>query len=557
MVILKLFSGIYISCLISYSYGFILKKTFKFKSNFYEDLIIGFFVLGIIGLIINFFYPINYLVNNILLLISFTILIFSFYRKKIYKNIFIKIFLISVLSLIIISFTYFQEDYTWYSLPFISLLNFEKISFGISNVQFRFGHISILQYSSAILPNLLLSKDFLILPNLIIPVTFLIWIFNKFILSKKTNSLIANNFLFFVGIFVLTKFTRFAEYGNDVAAHTLVFIILYNFLKIYTNDLVSIEKSKIIFSKILVLSIFVVTQKIQYIMIGLFPLYLIMSQIKFEIFKYYKIILFCSFIFLLWLIKNLINSGCLIFPNELTCFENLLWSANNPDDHSYPKKIFEESSAWSKSWPNQSDKIFNYSDYIKNFNWISTWYKYHGILIIKKLTPFFILSTFTLIYIHFFKIKFINFNNFIYNFKKIKYFLFFLLISILVWFNIFPTFRYNSAFIVSIFSILFSFFLTKEINFRRKELKIIIMLCMIFLCSKNLIRITDSYKSYNIIPTIISKAGYKVYNVNGYSILKPNKGGCYYVKNICSHHGHLDKLSVVNLNNYKFYIYKN
>ena len=134
------------------------------------------------------------------------------------------------------------------SLPFISLLNFEKISFGISNVQFRFGHISILQYSSAILPNLLLSKDFLILPNLIIPVTFLIWIFNKFILSKKTNSLIANNFLFFVGIFVLTKFTRFAEYGNDVAAHTLVFIILYNFLKIYTNDLVSIEKSKIIFS---------------------------------------------------------------------------------------------------------------------------------------------------------------------------------------------------------------------------------------------------------------------------------------------------------------------
>ena len=80
---------------------------------------------------------------------------------------------------------------------------------------------------------------------------------------------------------------------------------------------------------------------------------------------------------------------------------------------------------------------------------------------------------------------------------------------------------------------------------------------MFFLCSKNIIRIANSYESNNLIPIIISKAGYEVYKVNGYNILKPSNGGCYYISNICSHHGHLNKLSIVNLKNYKFYIYKN
>ena len=209
MLILKIFSGIYITCLISYSYGYIFDKIFRISNNFYEKVIVGFFVLGFIGVLINFFYPLDYLVNNLLLLTSVGILLNFLIKKKIDLNIFKYFFFISALSLILILYSNFQEDYPWYSLPFISLLNNEKIAFGIANVQFRFGHISILQYSSALIPNFFLNKNLLILPNLLIPSIFIVWIIHKLVFKDNKDFLLAKNFLFFVGIFFLTKFTRF------------------------------------------------------------------------------------------------------------------------------------------------------------------------------------------------------------------------------------------------------------------------------------------------------------------------------------------------------------
>ena len=81
MLILKIFSGIYLTCLISYSYGYIFDKIFRINNNLYENIITGFFLLGFIGVLINFFYPLNYIVNNLLLLISVGILL-NFYIKK-------------------------------------------------------------------------------------------------------------------------------------------------------------------------------------------------------------------------------------------------------------------------------------------------------------------------------------------------------------------------------------------------------------------------------------------------------------------------------------------
>ena len=55
MLIIKIFFGIYITCFISYTHGHIFNNILKIKNNFFESLIIGFFILGFFGLLINFF----------------------------------------------------------------------------------------------------------------------------------------------------------------------------------------------------------------------------------------------------------------------------------------------------------------------------------------------------------------------------------------------------------------------------------------------------------------------------------------------------------------------
>lgn len=555
MLILKIFSGIYITCLISYSYGYIFDKIFRISNNFYEKVIVGFFVLGFIGVLINFFYPLDYLVNNLLLLTSVGILLNFLIKKKIDLNIFKYFFFISALSLILILYSNFQEDYPWYSLPFISLLNNEKIAFGIANVQFRFGHISILQYSSALIPNFFLNKNLLILPNLLIPSIFIVWIIHKLVFKDNKDFLLAKNFLFFVGIFFLTKFTRFEEYGNDVPAHALIFIIIYNILKIYSKNEKFKINQKFYFNKILIFSIFVVLQKIQYIMIIFLPLFLLYNNFSSNIVKNYKIILISFFIILAWCSKNFINTGCILFPNEITCFESLPWSANYPQDHAYPKKVFEASSAWSKGWPDQLNNILGHKEFTQNFNWFSTWYKNHGLLIIKKIFPFLFISIFLILFSKF-KFKYSIFKNLRKKIFHLKYIFIYLILCLIFWLNIFPMFRYNVAFIISICAILFGLFLNKKVNYSKKEFKSLLVVCLVFLCIKNLLRINDSYEKRNVLPMIMSNTSHKVFESNSYKIFQPNNGGCYYVDVICSHHGHLKEIKIENYKNYKLYTYK-
>ena len=72
--------------------------------------------------------------------------------SKLYiKNniLFISITTVSVFLLIALSNTY-RPDAGLYHLPYINILNENKIILGISNLHQRFGHTSIMQYLSAI-----------------------------------------------------------------------------------------------------------------------------------------------------------------------------------------------------------------------------------------------------------------------------------------------------------------------------------------------------------------------------------------------------------------------
>ena len=75
---------------------------------------------------------------------------------------------------------------------------------------------------------------------------------------------------------------------------------------------------------------------------------------------------------ILWLIKNFLVSGCLIFPLESTCSKKLLWS-----NHNQVIKQSVSGEAWSKGWPDRKQTQINQEEFIRNFKWLDAWSSIH------------------------------------------------------------------------------------------------------------------------------------------------------------------------------------
>jgi hypothetical protein len=572
MGFLNIIFSITVSTFICIGYGscllyFLKIKDYKNKELISEYIIIGVLFIGVIALLLNFITSINLTISNTISIIG--ILLFLFFFKKISKNIFLNIIYIQSITLILLIFSKHQEDFPWYSLPFISIINTEKIIFGLANVQFRFGHISLLQYSSSIFNNFL-SINNILTPYALIVSSFII-LCTKIFIKNLNNSKNRISFLYIalVLIFCLLKFTRYNEFGNDIPAHIIVFYSIYKSIVIIENLL----RKTIIFDdvkKLLIFSSFALMQKIQTGFIVLLPIYIIylLNKKKLKINKIYKTIIICIIFLSLWSFKTFINTGCFIYPAQITCINNVSWVSKNSDQHSYAKKVKIESESWSKGWVDQ--KKLDYEDYSKNFNWFKTWFGKHFFVIIKSIIPFVILILLPVIYFNFIKINKYNFKkSYIKFFGNQKIIIFIILINVSVWFFSFPIYRYGLAFIISaiIFCVIPLYF---QINYTaiNKIIKKIIILSFIFFLSKNILRIFNHFEVYDNYPwpKIFSEENnqYKKYTKvlkdNYRYILYPaDERACYYSYYICSHHGHIfDKELIIRFKkyNYKTYEYK-
>ena len=70
--------------------------------------------------------------------------------------------------------------------------------------------------------------------------------------------------------------------------------------------------------------------KTSLVFVFVFPLYILIFNFRKKyILNYLNILLF--FITFAWFLKNIIISGCLIYPIEVTCIETLQWFSNNLD----------------------------------------------------------------------------------------------------------------------------------------------------------------------------------------------------------------------------------
>ena len=105
------------------------------------DILYGFFLLIFSSLFLNFFFPLKYFLF-IIIIIGTVFFIRGILRKKIKINLIYHFIILFLFSFIIYK-NGFNVDTPMYHLQIIKWLNSEKIIFGLSNLEIRFGSNSL------------------------------------------------------------------------------------------------------------------------------------------------------------------------------------------------------------------------------------------------------------------------------------------------------------------------------------------------------------------------------------------------------------------------------
>ncbi len=498
---LLIFIQISIACLFLSICGFLLKYLiFKIKdiNSFHENGLLGFIFIGFISLGLNFFFPLNLILNNIIFFVIFILaFVLNFFSQnfiKLLKNIFF-VSLISYLFLIYSNVN--RPDAFSYHLPYSQILNEHKVIIGLSNIHFRFGHISIFQYISSFFVNHIYSQNGLLIPISLVPSFFYVYCVKKFINDFEDNKTRLNAyFVFLFFIISVYAFNRYSGWGNDAQVHIFYFLTI-----IYLLDFNNNKNELNIFYKLSLTSLFTFLIKPFYLLSLIIPfVYFILSKEKINLIKS-RTTYFILIFFFMWILKNILVSSCAIYPLIVTCTDKLSWFNK--------KDIIEQSlsaEAWSKDWINRENKSLNYEDYIEGFDWIKTWSNHHFKIVYEKITPVlvFLILNFMLFYFSKCLKKNISKEK---NYFFI-YFLFFNFLTVILWFMKFPLYRFGVSYIYLLLISIFYFIYINNINFDRLIKFKSIFMVMIFvsflgLFTKNILRIYDT-KNISIYPSLIN-----------------------------------------------------
>jgi hypothetical protein len=447
--------------------------------------------ISFVALLLNFVFPLNKNLNTALFVL---IIIFALYKKiNNYKNIIILSTLSGFISFLILNLdNIYRPDAGLYHIPYIATLNENKIILGLANIHFRYGHTSISQYLSAFYNNYIFNDKGITLPIATIFSLFFLYLIIE-IKNNLKNNIIYTIFLLLTFIYLIFGYSRYAEFGNDVTAHLYLFLVYCIFLKNFNKEKANI----ILVNKIFLLSVFAFMQKISMVFVIFIPVYCFyFLKDKIKIINFSNI--FSTIFVCLFLIKNILISGCLIYPISITCSDKLYWYGNHIENPINAKAQSLDNEAWTKGWPDFKDKNIGQENYVKNFNWLKTWSKNHGLQILKKIGTFLL---FILLFFYLIKLKE---NNVIKNVffreirKNIRILLLVSFVGTLVWFLRFPIFRYGSSYLISLI-ILVSILifinnkcLIKIKNFKKTVSYFVIILITLFII-KNLIRIFNRY----------------------------------------------------------------
>lgn len=551
--------------IIGYSLLF-TKPYFKINRHcLFSNFIFGSIAIIFISYSLNMFFPLNQYITNSFFIV-FTIIGFIKFKKLLFKNFKILFFLVSFASLItVLSRSY--NDYELYHLPYMELIRSFKIIFGLSNLDFRYAHPSVFQNISAFQYNQIMRVDSYIFYTVSL---FAISLFYLYRIFKKTQSNIIFLISFISLVYFLIHGNRYGALGNDLPTHLLAIISIILWLQIKTHSYHFRTKQLLFLTIITIL----ILSKFSMIFFILLPLSLMIKKK----FIYERNLLFIFLVGLLFLVKNIINSSCFVYPIPKLCI-NTNWSVNEISFGS-PLTISTQSSASVKAFMesnyfldpiikdkfilkkfedknfvekfdelslSEKQEIIDYEFYVKyldNKIWMKEYFKS------KELKKFFekIILLNLLIFLIIFFIKQKNKKEksrkffFLITIKENLFLFSFLTFNFLFWFFNFPQIRYGISYILLFFSIPSClYFGNFNKNLALKIFNSFILITIFYSLSFNVVRLLNFSENEDFVSTqeklivpVSEPKKLRKYEFENIILSQPIEGVCSIQVQLCS-----------------------
>ena len=292
------------------------------------------FFLGNLIIFLNFFFPIEQFTIPILIF-YFLLIIYDLFRNKVNLTIgldSIFSYFITPCFLGVSSYgVWLGWDTGLYHIPHQLIIRENSIIFGLTNLNIWFGWSSIIEYISSIL---WLENNFIMLR--ILEIVFFCFLFNLlfYFFYQKENLFYRNIALAIVTFAFLDNFGYLGG-GNgfvpilsvgkyDAALGILFFVLSIMLLNALLKG--EYENHTLVFFMLFSLFSVQIKQTGAYLIFLLIPyIYKFITNKKENILYVMKLSLFTIFIFIMWIIKNLITTSCLFFPARITCISFLPW----------------------------------------------------------------------------------------------------------------------------------------------------------------------------------------------------------------------------------------
>ena len=446
------------------------------NNNFFLDIFLGFIIISFIITFIHFFFKINILISFFLF---FSGILIFFYKKKLssfrlFKTENIYYCFIFFLLLPIFLSQKYHEDFGYYHLPYAISFIEEKIIFGFANVDkpYVYNSIWLNLYSIFFLTGK--NFNFLTLPSFLFFLSFVL--FSTHQLLSKNEKLTSDYFLLITLFYLILKFTRISEFGVDLPAVIFSIIAIYYFLRFSETNL-KIEKREYFFL-ISIFSFFSTLIKLSTIPILLLPIFLYskyFQNLKLEIFRLK--FFFIYIVLIIFFVQQFIYTGCLFFPNNLTCL-NVSWLNRDNINLSYELELVN------KGYFNLAKDFLTPEDYLKNFNWLSFWFKRNLIEISEHILTI-ILPIILFLFVQKKKID----RKFVFE-DKLGLFLF-LIFGFVFWLNYSPVYRFGIHLFLTLIFFLFINILVSK-NFSKKFFLFFLTIFLFFSFSKNIVRLNKA-----------------------------------------------------------------
>lgn len=495
-IIIIYFSYIFLSFSVI-GYGNLFSNLiFKKKLNYGFLGLLGIFILILYSYLSHFFYPHNALHNLIFMFLGFVS--FFFNTKKNFFEILLTLLIFSILFISIIIFKT-HDDFPYYHFGYSHYLTQSSLTIGIGMFNHGFRTPSAIFYLNSLFYLPLIKYYFFHLPAiLILGYANIVFICNLKKNFKKNNINLVSYFILLSILFINIFFYRIAEHGTDRSAQILLLVVVAELLAFILIGEIKNEK----LSKIFLLIALIVSFKAFYVLyvVLLIPIILILKK-KLEIKEFFLLLLknrglqLSLLMFVLILLTNFFNTGCLIYPVNQICFSNLDWSIPNSEII----RMKEWYQQWSKAGAGPDFRVDNPEIYIQSFNWVGHWIDEY---FFNKVSDF-LLGIITLMLIvgltfHTKKKIASRINN------NILLLLLFLVMLFFEWFYNHPSLRYGGyTLIASIFfiiaSIKFESFVIDKNKIKKKFIYLVAFSFLIFFC-RNAVRINNEILQYNFNP---------------------------------------------------------